>query len=341
MNAVLERLLDGSDLDAASAGAVVRSLAGRTIDPAVAGAVLAALRAKGETAEELRGFAAAMRDLARRPPIDAARAVDIVGTGGDGSRSLNLSTGSALLAAACGLDVVKHGNRAVSSACGSADVLEALGYALPTDPAQAAASFRRHRFTFLYAPAFHPAMARIAPVRRALGVRTVFNLLGPLTNPARPAYAVIGAAHPRVAERLAETLAGLDVRRAIVVHGEPGWDEATPIGPFLRLDVRPGRVERRTCDPRFHGIARCPVDALLGGDATYNAARLRDALAGERGPLADALALGAGLALEVAGRAGTLAHGVDLARAALAEGAAGRWLERLIGRSGAREACHG
>ena len=158
-----------------------------------------------------------------------------MGTGGDGSGSLNLSTGAALLAAACGLPVVKHGNRSVSSKSGSADVLEALGVTLPADPAAARALLDATNFTFLFAPNFHPAMKAIAPVRRALGVRTVFNILGPLTNPAAPPFAMIGAFDLPTARLLADTLAGMPIQRCFVVHGEPGWDEATPVGPFTRL----------------------------------------------------------------------------------------------------------
>ena len=194
LTARLEHLLAGSDLSEGDAGDLMRALADETMAPAMAAALLVALRVKGETAAEVRGFATAMRGLARQfelPPGLAA--ADIVGTGGDGSGSLNLSTGAALLAAACGLPVIKHGNRSVSSKSGSADVLEALGITLPADPAAARALLDATSFTFLFAPNFHPAMRAIAPVRRALGVRTVFNILGPLTNPAAPPFAMIGA----------------------------------------------------------------------------------------------------------------------------------------------------
>jgi anthranilate phosphoribosyltransferase len=341
MKSHLERILDGRPIDAATATTLFRDLTRDDADPAMAGAVLAALRCRGETPALLRGFAVAMRDLALRPALDATSAVDVVGTGGDGSGSLNLSTGASLLAAACGVPVVKHGNRSVSSRSGAADVLEALGYRIPEGPREADAAFRRHRFAFLFAPAFHPSMKRIATVRRALGVRTVFNLLGPLTNPARPGYAVVGAASPEAAATLAETAAGLGMRRAFVVHGAPGWDEATPVGPFLRFTVENGKVTRDTCDPRFHGVPRCTPESLLGGDAAYNADRLRAALSGEPGPHRDALALGAGLALHVSDRVRRLADGVETARRAIDDGRAVRLLDAVTDPSRRREASHG
>lgn len=341
MKQILEKLLDRCDLAEREASDLLVALTDDALPPAAAGAVLAALRAKGETAVEVRGFAAAMRSLATRPELAGAEdAVDVVGTGGDGSGSLNLSTGAALLVAACGVPVVKHGNRAQSSRSGSADVLEALGYELPPDPQAARWSFERTGFTFLHAPLFHPAMRSLAPVRRALGVRTVLNLLGPLTNPAAPRYALIGAFSPRAAEIIAEALSGLAIERAFVVHGEPGWDEATPAGPYLLLDVRPGRVERTRRDPADNGLSRCAPAALQGGDANENARRLRAALCGEPGPHADALALGAGLALEAAGVAATLDEGIRQAREAISRGDPARLLDLLTGPSARQATAH-
>ncbi len=319
----LERLLGGEDLAEAEAAELLELLTREDLEPAVAGGLLAALRAKGETPEEVRGFARAMRGLARHPDLPGRGSlVDIVGTGGDASGSLNLSTGTALLAAACGLPVAKHGNRSVSSRSGSADVLEALGMRLPLDEARCAACLEAVSFTFLFAPYYHPAMKAVAPVRRAMGVRTVFNILGPLTNPAAPPYLLLGAYSPATAALMADALAGLEgLERAFVVHGEPGWDEATPVGPFLLFDVREGRVARETRDPADLGIARCAPQDLAGGDAAYNAGRIRDVLEGrESGPHADALALGAALALEVTGRAKDAAQGLEIARGALAAG---------------------
>ncbi|HEU4619624.1 MAG TPA: anthranilate phosphoribosyltransferase [Gammaproteobacteria bacterium] len=336
---LLDRLLTGESLAESEADTLLCELAAGTLAPALAGALLTALRAKGESAEEIRGFAKAMRRLARRPEIAPGRRhVDIVGTGGDGSGSLNLSTGSALLAAAAGATVVKHGNRSVSSRSGSADVLAALGMPVPLDERDAARYLRELGFTFLFAPHYHPAMKHIGPVRAALGVRTVFNILGPLANPAAPPYHVIGAFSEAMAALMAETLAGMDIERAFVVHGADGWDEATPVGPFVCFDVRPGSVRRSVRDPADYGVARCGAEPLRGGDATENARRLEAALRGEDEPgHRDALVLGAALALEVTGDARDAAAGVERARAAIESGAAARTLARLaeLGRGGA------
>ena len=330
MKDILERLLDGGHLTEDEAAALLTALAEDRLPGAVAGAFLAGLRLKRETADEIRGFARAMRALARRPDLpEGTRSVDIVGTGGDGSGSLNLSTGSALLAAASGLAVVKHGNRSVSSRCGSADVLEALGLGLPLDEADAGECLRQTGFTFLFAPHYHPAMKALVPVRKALGVRTVFNILGPLTNPAEPPFMVVGAFSPEVAALMAEALSGLPVERAFVVHGAPGWDEATPCGPFTLFDVRPGSVSEEVRDPADYGVGRCEPGDLAGGDAAENAAALRAALTGTHGPHRDALTLGAGLALEVAGEVATLGEGLRAARSAIDSGAAATLLDGL------------
>lgn len=329
--ALLERLLDGDDLSQNAAAGLLVELARGEMEPALAGALLVALRAKGESAAEIRGFALAMRELAVKPAIPAGPDyVDIVGTGGDGSGSLNLSTGSALLAAACGVPVVKHGNRSITSKCGSADVLSALGLPVPLDETAANRCLQALGFTFLFAPHYHPAMKHIAPIRLALGVRTVFNVLGPLVNPAEPPFHVIGAASEPIARLMAETLADMPIRRAFVVHGAAGWDEATPIGPFVCYDVAPGRIERGVRDAADCGVARCSEDDLRGAEPESNAARLKLALAnGDTAAHRDALAIGAALALEVTGNAAGFADGIDLARQALEDGRGGELLERL------------
>ncbi len=330
--ATLEKLLDGTDLDEAEAGALMVELTREDLSPALAAALLAALRAKGETAAELRGFANAMRGLARKPVIESGGVLlDIVGTGGDGSGSLNLSTGASLLAAACGIRIVKHGNRSISSRSGSADMLEALGMRLPPDEDAAVACLEATGYTFLFAPYFHPAMKALGPVRRALGVRTVFNLLGPLTNPAAPPYLLLGAFSPVAARLMAEAMAGFaGLERGFVVHGAPGWDEATPVGPFLLFEVRGGQVSETTRDPAEWGLARCSAEDLAGGDADHNARRLRDVFAGrESGPHLDALLLGTALALELTGLASSPRAAVGAARRALLDGRAQALLEAL------------
>ena len=327
---LLERLLSRVDLSEDEAASLLVALTDAAMPPAMAGALLAALRSKGVTADEVRGFARAMRRLARRPDVPAGPAIDVVGTGGDASGSVNVSTGAALLVAALGAPVVKHGNRSVSSRSGSADLLECLGLPIPLDESAAAACLSATGFTFLFAPHYHPAMKEVAPVRRALGVRTVFNLLGPLTNPAGPPFSLIGAYSSEAARLIADTLAGMEIERAFVVHGEPGWDEPTPIGPFELFDVRPGRVVRSVRDPLELGFRRCTPADLAGGDAAHNAARLRAVFgAQDRGAHRDALVLNAALALEIMGRVATTAQGVELAQACLDRGEASRLLDRL------------
>jgi anthranilate phosphoribosyltransferase len=327
----LDTLVQGHDLAETEAAALLTLLTTPDVAPAMAGALLAALRAKGVTAAEVRGFAGAMRALARKPALpEALDAIDIVGTGGDASGSLNLSTGAALLTAACGLPVVKHGNRSISSRSGSADLIERLGFTLPLDETRAARCFAATGFTFLFAPYFHPAMKALAPIRSALGIRTVFNLLGPLTNPAAPRFRLIGAYDAATAELMAGSLAGMDIERAWVVHGAAGWDEATPVGPFLAFDVTQGAIRRCEIDPRDFGLEPCRSDDLAGGDAAANLTALLDVFEGrDRGAHFAALALQCGLALFIAGRAATIQMGIDLARTTLDSGRAELWLRRL------------
>jgi anthranilate phosphoribosyltransferase len=328
---MLDRLLDGESLSEQEAHALMVKLAEGDMAPALAGALLAGLRAKGETANEIRGFATAMRELAVHPQIpDGAPTVDTVGTGGDGSGSLNLSTGTGLLAAASGARVVKHGNRSVSSRSGSADMLECLGMPLPLHEKEAVACLEATSFTFLFAPAYHPAMKAIVPVRGALSVRTVFNMLGPLTNPAAPPFQLIGAWSQAAAKLMADALAGMPIERAFVVHGTPGWDEATPVGEFVLYDVRAGAVEESIRTPEDYGLQRCAPEDLAGGDAEHNANELRRVFSGEdKGAHRDALLMGTSLVLEVQGTVRDPKQGVEIAAAALDRGAAAKVLERM------------
>lgn len=336
MKPLLERVLNGEHLSAAEAGQIMEGLTDGALVPAVGGAFLAALRTKGETSEEVRGFADAMRRLA--VPISLRDSpsplVDTCGTGGDGSGSLNLSTAAGLIAAACGARVVKHGNRSISSRSGSADVLEALG--IPTDlgPIEASQSVDEHGFVFLFAPRYHPAMGTVMPVRRAMGVRTVFNMLGPLSNPAAPPFQVVGAFSLEAAELMAHALSGMSIQRAFVVHGALGWDEATPIGPYDLFDVTRGGVRHEKRDPQEVDIPRCTAEDLAGGDAAYNAHALEALLLGAPGPYQDASCLAAGLALEVCGLASDLHEAVALARSAISDGRTARLLRGLRGEHG-------
>ena len=328
---MLDSLLDGNDLSEQEAYGLMVTLAEGELAPALAGALLAGLRAKGETADEIRGFATAMRELAVHPTIpDGTPTVDTVGTGGDGSGSLNLSTGTGLLAAASGARVVKHGNRSVSSRSGSADMLECLGMPLPLHEAEAVACLEATSFTFLFAPAYHPAMKAVVPVRGALAVRTVFNMLGPLTNPVAPPFQLIGAWSSEAAKLMAEALAGMPLERAFVVHGAPNWDEATPVGDFILYDVRPGRVDETVRTPKDYGFKKCAPEDLAGGDAAHNANELKRVFSGEdKGAHRDALLMGASLVLEVQGTTSDAKQGVEIAAAALDDGSAAALLERM------------
>jgi anthranilate phosphoribosyltransferase len=330
-NKLLDRLLDGESLTEAQAYELMYRLAEGELPAALAGALLAGLRAKGETADEIRGFATAMRELAVHPEIpEGAPTVDTVGTGGDGSGSLNLSTGTGLLASACGSRVVKHGNRSVSSRSGSADMLECLGMPLPLHEAEAVDCLQATNFTFLFAPAYHPAMKAVVPIRGALSVRTVFNVLGPLTNPAAPPYQLIGAYSKEAAKLMADTLSGMPLERAFVVHGEPGWDEATPAGNFVLYDVRPGSVVEETRTPGDYGLDGCLPEALAGGDAEHNARELIRVFTGEdQGAHRDALLMGTSLVLEVQGVAKDPVDGVGQAAAAIDDGRAESFLAEL------------
>jgi len=331
LSALLDGLLDGQSLSEDQAHGLMHKLAEGDMPDALAGAFLAGLRAKGESADEIRGFATAMRELAVHPVIpEGAPTVDTVGTGGDGSGSLNLSTGTGLLAAAAGARVVKHGNRAISSKSGSADMLECLGMPLPLHAAEAVACLEATRFTFLFAPAYHPAMKAVVPVRGALAVRTVFNMLGPLTNPAAPPFQLIGAWSQEAAKLMAEALAGMPIERAFVVHGAPGWDEATPVGEFVLYDVRPGAVEESIRTPEDYGLQRCAPEDLAGGDPENKAHELQRVFSGEdKGAHRNALLMGTSLVLEVQGSARDAKEGVEIAAAAVDSGDAEKLLERL------------
>jgi anthranilate phosphoribosyltransferase len=331
LRATLDRLLERQHLSEAESFELMHALTDVDLPPAMGGALLAALRAKGVTPEELRGFASAMRKLARRPILpDGSPLVDMVGTGGDASGSLNLSTGAALLVASLGIRVSKHGTTSISSRSGSADVIRALGVPLPLDEHAAGACLAATNFTFFFAPHYHPAMKAIMPVRQALGVRTVFNILGPLSNPAEPPFHLIGAFNEETAALMADALSGMPLERAYVVHGEPGWDEATPIGPFVVFDVRRGAVSRHVRDAGEFGIPRCQAEDLRGGDATYNAGRLRAALRGEeQGPHRDTLVLQAALVLELMGLEKDPVTAARRAADAIDDGRAAQILERL------------
>lgn len=298
--------------------------------PAQMGGFLVALRLKGETVGEIAGCAEAMRDHVVHVTPRRDDLVDTAGTGGDGAGTLNISTAAALVAAAAGAGVAKHGNRAVSSASGSADVLEALGFELELEPARIARSIDELGFGFMFAPAHHPAMEHAAPVRRELATRTIFNVLGPLTNPARARAQIVGVYSPELVSTIAEVLVGLGARRAFVVHGAHGIDELSPAGANLVCEVRDGAVRRRQIDPLELGVKRCDPEELRGGTPEENADAIRAVLAGRGGGKRDAILLNAGGAIAAAGHAADLRDGLRQARAAVDSGAAAERLDELV-----------
>jgi anthranilate phosphoribosyltransferase len=333
----LARLLDGHDLSREEARAVMNDVMEGEATPAQIGGFLVALRLKGETADEIAGCAEAMREhvLAVRPTRDDL--VDTAGTGGDGASTINISTAAALVAAAAGAGVAKHGNRAVSSASGSADVLEALGFRLELPPARIERSIDELGFGFLFAPTHHPAMRHAAPVRRELAARTVFNVLGPLTNPAGARAQVVGVYAPALVRTIADVLAQLGAHRAFVVHGAGGIDELSPAGPNLVCEVVDGGVREREIDPLELGVPRCEPDELRGGSPEQNAAAIRAVFEGENGGRRSAVLLNAAGAIAAAGHARDLREGLGLAKVALDSGAAATRLEELIRFSQAAE----
>jgi anthranilate phosphoribosyltransferase len=325
----LATLLDGRDLSRGQAREIMDGIMEGQATPGQIGGFLVALRLKGETADEIAGFAEAMR--AHVLPVEPQRddVVDTCGTGGDGGRTFNISTAAALVAAAAGAAVAKHGNRAVSSASGSADVLEALGFSLELPPERIARSIDELGFGFMFAPTHHPAMRHAAPVRRELATRTVFNVLGPLTNPAGARAQVIGVYAPELVRTIAEVLAQLGSRRAFVVHGAHGIDELSPCGPNLVCEVADGAVRERTIDPAELGIDPGRPDELAGGTPEENAAAIRAVFAGGDGAKRDAVLLNAAGAIAAAGHAEDLREGLDLARRAVGSGAAAERLDEL------------
>jgi anthranilate phosphoribosyltransferase len=326
----LAQLLDGHDLSREEAHGVMGSIMSGEATPAQIAGFLIALRAKGETADEIAGCAEAMREHALPVRPQRNDLVDTAGTGGDGARTINISTAAALVAAAAGAGVAKHGNRAVSSACGSADVLEALGFDLGLSAERVAQSIDELGFGFLFAPTHHPAMRHAAPVRSQLAARTVFNVLGPLTNPAGARAQVVGVYAPELVRTIAEVLAQLGATRAFVVHGAGGIDELSPAGPNFVCEVVNGEVRARNIDPLEFGLPRCDPAELRGGSPDENAAAIRAVFAGEDGGRRSAILLNAAGAIAAGGHADDLREGLEVAREAIDSGAAGARLDELI-----------
>jgi anthranilate phosphoribosyltransferase len=325
----LTRVVAGSDLTAAEAEAALNEIMAGEAGEALLGGFLVALRMKGETADEIAGFARAMRAncVPVRPTMPDV--VDIVGTGGDACDTLNISTAAAFVAAGAGVPIAKHGNRAVSSQCGSADVLTALGVNISLPPQGVAACIDEVGIGFLFAAALHPAMKHAAGARRQLAMRTVFNILGPLTNPAGARRQVIGVFDPAFALPMAEALCATGSEHVLIVHGAPGLDEISLCGPTRVAELRDGDITVYEITPEDLGLPACTPEDLAGGDPATSAQMLREVLAGAPGARRDVVLANAAAALVVAGRADTLAAGVATAREAVTSGAAAAKLRAL------------
>lgn len=326
---VIETLMERTNLTESQTSQALNALI-EGAEPAQMAAFLVLLRAKGETPEEIAGLAKAMLDRCIRVDVDGLDVLDIVGTGGDGIGSVNISTGATVIAAAAGAKVAKHGNRSVSSLCGSADVVEALGVSVELGPDGISKCIREAGIGFMFAPRFHPAMKAVVPVRKALRVRTAFNMLGPMLNPARASYGLIGVYSTSISNLMADALQRMGTKRALIVHSM-GMDELTPLGPADVVEVDcTGMRKAYQISPKDFGIPSCTVEDLKGGDATLNARILMDVFGGERGAVADALNLNAGVALAAAEVASNPKEGVALAQEIQRSGKAGDVMRKWI-----------
>lgn len=321
----IEKLIDGRDLSHEECEGVIDEVIDKKNDSQMA-AFLVLMRKDGETAEELYGIVKAMRK--RMVPVSLNEPVlDIVGTGGDQSHSVNISTGSCLLAASCGVKIAKHGNRASSSKCGSADVLEAMGLKIELSPEKVVQAIDEIGIGFMFAPYYHPAFKEIAAVRKELGIRTLFNFIGPLLNPAKPPFHLLGVAKEELLDLLADVFLKLKTKRSILFHCQ-GMDELTPVGVCDVVEVTDGEKIRFELDPAKLGFKPCTKEDLEGGDPGINAKLLLEALGGKKGPIADTLILNAGMAIYVYGLAETIEEGIEKARKAQLEGKALEIIEK-------------
>jgi anthranilate phosphoribosyltransferase len=315
-----EEVLRGRSLDAAEAERVVGEMLDDHVPDALVAGFLVALKLKGESAAELAGGVRAMRKRARPLDLGEAGLVDTAGTGGDGAGTFNISTGAALVAATAGVPVAKHGNRAISGRVGAADVLEQFGIRIDLDPAGLRRCLKRARICFVFAPAYHPVLARLAVLRRTLGIRTVFNLMAPMANPANPRRQLLGVAEPARLRAMAEALAVLGADHAMLVHGHDGLDEISLTTATQIIELRAGKMREYEIAPPDFGLTPAGPAAFFSANPAEATALLRRTLAGEAGPAQDVLALNAGAAIYVGGRVATLTDGVALARSTLASG---------------------
>jgi anthranilate phosphoribosyltransferase len=327
---LLEKLTRHEDLTSDEAAAAMREVMEGRAAPAQLAALLAALVMKGERPAEIVGFARTMREHAVKLPAAPGDVFDTCGTGGDRSGTFNISSATALVVAACGVPVAKHGNRSVSSRCGSADVFEQLGVNIAAPPAAVERSLREARIAFFFAPTFHPSMKHAAPTRRDLGIRTAFNLLGPLTNPAGATRQIVGVPKPELTELMAHALRMLGTKRAWVVHGAEGIDEISIAGYTKVAECRDGAVHTFYIHPSEFGIAKGSAESLKGGDAPTNAGIVRDVLAGKPGGPREVVLLNAGVALFVAGAIDSVRAGIARAAEAIDSGAARATLDQMV-----------
>jgi|LSQX01.1.fsa_nt_gb anthranilate phosphoribosyltransferase len=329
INDTLAKVVDGLPVDRLEAQAAMAAIMGGECTPAQIGAFLVAMRIRGETVDQISGFAEAMRDSCVRIRTRHPNVVDTCGTGGDALDTFNISTAAALVTAAAGVPVAKHGNRSVSSKCGSADVLTELGVRIDLEPFEVEACLDELNIGFLFAPSHHPAMKHAIGPRRELGMRTVFNVLGPLTNPAGARRQLLGVFDPKLTELLAGTLRELGSEHALVVHGLDGLDEMSTLGPTLISELRGGEVRTYELTPEEVGLPRATAEDLVGGEPAESAEVLLHALSGGPSPVQDIVALNAGGALYVGGRTASIAEGVKIAQATMGSGAAIETLHRL------------
>jgi len=326
----ISRLMERKDLTPEEAGQVMGAIMEGSTTQSQTGAFLTALRMKGETPEEIAAFARVMRQHAVTvAPATQKTLVDTCGTGGDGAHTFNISTASALVAAGAGIPIVKHGNRSVSSTCGSADVLSELGVNIAVDPVRQAKIVEQVGIAFFFAPAHHPGMRHVMPVRQDLGCRTVFNILGPLANPAGAQAQVLGVYHPDLTRPMAEVLRILGISRAMVVHGS-GLDEITTTGDTCVCELNGGTVRNYTLNPAMFGIAQANLPDLRGGDVQENARIIREILAGEKGAGRDIVLMNAGAAICIGGKARDLHEGIAYAGSSIDSGSAGARLDALV-----------